>query len=80
MEKEKIEELRRSLQREVSKKSNIKANEIVAKERLNKQREVLFLKDKLIKDALENVREKLVEFVCSEEYKPYFHKYTYKRL
>ncbi len=71
-EKEKIEEQRLSLQREVTKKFNIKANEIVAKERLNKQREVLFLKDKLIYDALEAVREKLAEFVCSEEYKSYF--------
>ncbi|MBU3090698.1 V-type ATP synthase subunit E [Clostridium sp. CF011] len=72
IEKEKIEELRRSIQREVTKKTNIKANGIVAKERLNKQREVLFLKDKLISDALENVRVKLVQFVSCEEYKPYF--------
>ena len=71
-EKEKIEELRRSLQREVQKKSIIKANGIVAKERLNMQREVLFLKDNLIRGAIENVREKLVEFVDSAEYKPFF--------
>ena len=44
----------------------------MAKERLNKQREMLFLKDKLIHEALENVREKLVEFVSLTEYKPYF--------
>ena len=72
VEKEKIEELRQNLQRDVAKKSNIKANGIVAKERLNKQREMLSLKDKLIKEALENVREKLVEFVCLPEYKSYF--------
>lgn len=72
IEKEKIEELRRNLLREVTKKTNIKANGIVAKERLNKQREVLFLKDKLIVDALENVRIKLVQFVSCEDYKPYF--------
>ncbi|MFT5872100.1 MAG: V/A-type H+-transporting ATPase subunit E [Clostridium sp.] len=72
MESEKIEELRRGLQVEVAKKSNIKANRIVAKEKLNKQREILFLKEKLIGEALEGVREKLVEFVCSSEYKPYF--------
>jgi V/A-type H+-transporting ATPase subunit E len=53
-------------------KFNIKANEIVAKERLNKQREMLFLKEKLIVEALENVREKLVEFVSFPEYKSYF--------
>ncbi|WP_291632660.1 V-type ATP synthase subunit E [Clostridium sp.] len=72
MESEKIEELRRGLQVEVAKKSNIKANRIVAKEKLNKQREILFLKEKLIGEALEGVREKLVEFVYSSEYKPYF--------
>ena len=72
VEKEKIEELRSVLQREVAKKANIKANEIVSKERLNKQREVLILKDKLIRDALENVKEKLVEFVDSVEYELYF--------
>lgn len=71
-EKERLEELQRSIESEVVKKANIKANEIVAKEKLNKQREVLFLKDKLIKDTLENVREKLMDFVSSEEYRPYF--------
>jgi len=72
IEKEKIEELRRNLKSDVVKKFNIKANEIVAKERLNKQREMLFLKEKLIVEALENVREKLVEFVSFPEYKSYF--------
>lgn len=71
VEKGKIEELRRNLEIEVTKKSNIKANGIVAKERLNKQREILFLKDKLIHDTLENVREKLVQFVALPEYKLY---------
>lgn len=72
IEKQNIEELRRIIQREVTKKTNIKANGIVAKERINKQREVLFLKDKLIMDALENVRVKLVQFVSCEGYKSYF--------
>ncbi|MBK5242768.1 V-type ATP synthase subunit E [Clostridium sp.] len=72
VEKEKIDELRRNLQIEVTKKSNSKANGIVAKERLNKHREILFLKDKLICDTLENVRKKLVQFVGLPEYKLYF--------
>lgn len=72
VEKEKIDELRISLQREVAKKSNIKANGIVAKERLEKQREMLSLKEKLIKEALVEVRQKLVEFVSFAEYKLYF--------
>ena len=72
VEKEKIEELKKNLQRDIKKKANIKANGIVAKEKLNKQREMLFLKDKLIKDALECERERLIEFVKSLEYKMYF--------
>ena len=72
VEQEKIEELTRKLKLEVLKKANIKANEIVAKERLNKQREVLLLKDHLISDALDSIHEKLVDFVNGEEYKAYF--------
>jgi len=71
VEKEKIQKLRLSLQRETQKKSIIKANAIVSKEKLAKQKEILSLKEKLIKDALECVRERLVEFVRSPEYKPY---------
>ena len=72
IEQERIEELTRKLKLEVLKKANIKANEIVAKERLNKQREVLLLKDHLISDALDSVHEKLMNFVNGEEYKAYF--------
>jgi len=72
MEKEKIDELRQNLKKEVAKKSNIKANRIVAKERLNKQRELLSLKDKLIYEALEDVRKKLIEFVSLTEYESHF--------
>ena len=71
-EKEKIEELTRKLKLEVVKKANIKANGIVAKERLNKQREVLLLKEHLISDALDNVHERLMDFVNGDEYKAYF--------
>ena len=72
MEKQKIEELRQSIEKDVLKKSNIKANGIVAKERLKKQREILTLKEKLINETLENVRGKLVDFVSLAEYKAYF--------
>ena len=72
MEKQSIEELRKNLQREVTKRSNIKANEIVAKEKLNKQREVLTLKGNVIKVTLEEIKERLIVFVESEEYKEYF--------
>lgn len=71
IEKVKIEELTRNLQIEATKKFNIIANGIVAKERLNKQREILSLKDKLILGTLGDVREKLMEFVSLPEYKTY---------
>ncbi|WP_032121631.1 V-type ATP synthase subunit E [Clostridium amazonitimonense] len=71
-EKEKIEELKKNTQREVLKKANIKANEIVAKEKLNKQRDILALKDKIIKDTISEVKEKLLDFVNSKEYDDYF--------
>ncbi len=72
VEREKIKDLRSHLQREITKKSNVKANGIVAKERFNKQREVLLLKDELICHTVKIVREKLMEFVRFEDYKPYF--------
>ena len=72
IEKENINDLRLKLQRESQKKSSIKSNAIVAKEKLNKQREVLLLKDKLIKDTLESVQQRLVDFARFDEYKVYF--------
>ena len=72
IEKEKINDLRLKLQRESQKKSSIKSNAIVAKEKLNKQKEVLLLKDNLIKDALESVHQRLVDFTRLDEYKFYF--------
>jgi V/A-type H+/Na+-transporting ATPase subunit E len=71
-EKQNIEELRKNLQREAFKKANIKANEIVAKEKLNKQREVLALKGSLVKETLGKIKERLIVFVNTEEYKKYF--------
>lgn len=79
-EKEKIEELRKNALREITKKANIKANEMVAKEKLNKQREILALKDKLVKVTLEEVEDKLRAYVKSEEYKSYFLKLLEKAL
>lgn len=71
MEKEHIEELRKSLQRESQKKANTKANGIVAKEKLNKKREILFLREELIKETIGAIRARLIEFVRSSEYKAY---------
>jgi V/A-type H+-transporting ATPase subunit E len=71
-ERQNIEELKKNLQIEVFKKANIKANEIVAKEKLNKQREILALKGSIIKETLEEIKERLIVFVTTEEYKEYF--------
>jgi V/A-type H+-transporting ATPase subunit E len=72
IEKQNIDELRKNLQVEVSKKANTKANEIVAKEKLNKQRAILALKNALMKTTLKEIKNMLIVFVNSEEYKEYF--------
>lgn len=79
-EKAKIEEARKNLKREVVKKSNIKANEIVAKEKLNKQREVLALKDNLVQATLDEISKKLLSYVDTMEYKDLFIKSLDKAL
>lgn len=79
-EKEKIEELKKIALIDVTKKANIKANEIVAKEKLNKQREVLALKDNLVKFTIEEVKNKLKVYVKGEEYKKYFNNLLEKAL
>lgn len=69
---EKINELRKNLKIDISKKYNIKANEIVAREKLNKQRAILALKDELIKNTLSEIKARLLYFISSQEYKDYF--------
>lgn len=79
-EKARIEELRKNLKREVIKKSNIKANELVAKEKLNKQREVLALKDNLVQATLDEVSKNLLSYVETKEYRNFFIKSLEKTL
>lgn len=79
-EKARIEELRKNLKREVIKKSNIKANELVAKEKLNKQREVLALKDNLVQATLDEISKKLLSYVETKEYREFFIKSLEKTL
>lgn len=79
-EKVRIEELRKNLKRDVIKKSNIKANELVAKEKLNKQREVLALKDNLVQVTLDEISKKLLSYVETKEYREFFIKSLEKTL
>lgn len=72
VEQAKISELKKNLQRDIVKKANIKANEIIAREKLNKQREILALKEALIKATLEEVKDKLLQFVSSKQYDGFF--------
>lgn len=70
-QRQKINESRKNLRIEFEKRYNIKANEIIAKEKLNKQRTILYVKDELIKDVLLQVRSKLTKFADSEGYREY---------
>lgn len=71
-EKEKITELRKNLKTTLDKKYNIKANEIISREKLNKQKAILMLKDELVKNTLSEVKARLLYFISSQEYKYYF--------
>ena len=51
-EKEKLAEIKKISKREFIRKANVKSSEIIAKENLNKQREMLRLKDDIIKTTI----------------------------
>ena len=70
-EKEKISQIKKVSEREIIRKANVKASEIIAKENLNKQREMLRLKDDIIKTTIEEIKNKLLDFVNSKEYEDY---------
>ena len=71
-ENAKISELKKNIQRDILKKANTKANEIVAREKLNKQREILALKEALIEATLDEVKDKLLQYVSSKQYDDFF--------
>ncbi|WP_286905323.1 V-type ATP synthase subunit E [Clostridium sp. UBA1652] len=72
LEKKKIDELRKAIKISLDKKYNIKANEIIAKEKLNKQKAILAIKEELINNTLSEVKARLLYFISSKEYKNYF--------
>lgn len=71
-EKAKIKNLEKDAISEISKKAIIKANEIIAKEKLIKQQEILQVKEELIKDAESSLMEKLRTFCNTNEYENYY--------
>lgn len=71
-EKEKLAEIKKISKREFIRKANVKSSEIIAKENLNKQREMLRLKDDIIKTTIAEIKDKLLDFVNSKEYEDYF--------
>ncbi|MBU3195414.1 hypothetical protein KPL26_01900 [Clostridium algidicarnis] len=70
-ERKKISQIKKVSEREIIRKANVKASEIIAKENLNKQREMLRLKDDIIKTTIKEIKDKLLDFVNSKEYEDY---------
>jgi len=56
---------------EAFKRANFRANELLAKEKLEKQRALLSLKKQLFNELLEEVCERLKKYTEGEEYKEY---------
>lgn len=78
LEKQKIDELRISLKTSLNKKYNTKANEIIAREKLDKQKAILAIKEELVNNTLSEVKARLLYFISSKEYKNYFIALLYK--
>ncbi|SUY47079.1 H+transporting two-sector ATPase E subunit [Clostridium putrefaciens] len=70
-ERKKIAQIKKVSEREIIRKANVKASGIIAKENLNKQREMLRLKDDIIKTTIKEIKDKLLTFVNSKEYEDY---------
>lgn len=54
---------------EAEKKANLKAQELIAREKLVKQHAVLKLKEEIIEDLVDSLHSKLKEYTNEEEYK-----------
>lgn len=67
-EKQRLQEEEERELKEIEKKASLKANEIVARERLLKQQDIVKLKENLIEDALKEINSQLIEFTSTNEY------------
>lgn len=57
--------------KEIEKKAELRANEIIAKEKLIKQQALINLKENIIQKIMLEVKEKLIEYVKTEQYSSY---------
>ena len=69
--KERLEVKEKQALEEVVKRASIRANELLAKEKLEKQRALLSLKKQLFQELLEEVCERVKNYTEGEEYKEY---------
>lgn len=70
-EKELIEKRKKETIDELSRKVKLKTNEIVAKEKLDRQQRVLKLKESLVEKTMNELSKKLYEFVDTKEYESF---------
>lgn len=53
---------------DISKKANLKAQETIAREKLNRQHEILSLKETMLSEVMDGLSSKLREYTKTEEY------------
>ncbi|WP_027626814.1 V-type ATP synthase subunit E [Clostridium lundense] len=73
-EKEKIDTEKKKSINIITKRSEIKGREIVSKAKIQSQKEILGLKENMINDLLEELKDKFKEYSQTEEYKSYLYK------
>lgn len=71
-EKEKLELKKKEAIKEINKKAQLKANELIAREKVESHQEVLKLRQKLLDETLNGLKDKLIEFTNDEGYKEVF--------
>jgi V/A-type H+/Na+-transporting ATPase subunit E len=67
-----IENKHKEILAEIQKKAQIKASEIVSKEKISTQKQLLNLKETLIEETITELKSLLSDFVCSQEYSELF--------
>lgn len=73
-EKIKIQNEEEKIIKEIEKKAELKANEIIAKEKLIKQQELINLKESIIKNIMTEIKNQLAEYTKTQQYFDYLKK------
>ena len=73
-EKAKIQNEEDKVIKEIEKKAELKANEIVAKEKLIKQQELINLKENIIENIMTEIKDQLAEYTKTQQYFDYLKK------